>query len=153
MPEPIFQHSLRDPLTAAQRSANMRAIKAFGTKPEKIVGRWISRLRLKPAKHVHSLPGRPDFVFSSRRKIVFVYGDFWHGWRFPLWRTRLPRLYWRDKIERNRQRDRRNRRRLRLAGWDVLILWEHQVRRRPEEACRKLRAFLLSSGVSSTASR
>jgi DNA mismatch endonuclease (patch repair protein) len=144
-----FRHSAKDPLSAAQRSANMRAIRAFGTKPEKIVAVWIRRLRVRFSEHVHTLPGRPDFVFPKRRKIVFVYGDFWHGWRFPAWRNRLPKGYWRSKIERNRKRDRRTRRRLRSGGWQLLVLWEHQILSEPTRAVARLRTFLTSAPASS----
>lgn len=132
----------RDRLTKEQRSANMRAIRAFGTKPELIVENWIRRLRISFERHDHSLPGRPDFVFPRRRKVVLVHGDFWHGWRFPLWAKRLEQRYWRAKIERNRRYDRLNRRALRRRGWRVLVIWEHQIRKKPYETCLKLKDFL-----------
>lgn len=132
----------KDRLTAEQRSDNMRAIKAFGTKPERVVELWIRRLRIHHRKHDHNLPGRPDFVFDRYRKIVLVHGDFWHGWRFPVWEKRLPKKYWRAKIERNRRNDYRNRRHLRRLGWRVLILWEHQIRNAPVATFERLRAFL-----------
>ena len=53
------------------------------------------------------LPGKPDFVFIKARVVVFVDGDFWHGWRYPLWKQKLSD-YWQKKIERNRHRDRYN---------------------------------------------
>jgi len=134
----------KDRLTVKQRSENMRAIKAFGTKPECIVELWIRKLRFHHRKHDHKLPGRPDFIFPRRMKIVLVHGDFWHGWRFPAWKERLPKAYWRAKIERNRKNDIRNRRNLRRQGWKVLILWEHQICKAPGAAFEKLRAFLSS---------
>jgi DNA mismatch endonuclease (patch repair protein) len=124
---PRFRHSPRDRHTPRQRSENMRDIKAFGTRPERIVHGWIREIGRPALTHVHSLPGRPDFVFPDIRKVVLVYGDFWHGWRFPSWRGRLPPGYWRAKIEGNRARDARNRRRLRRLGWEVLVIWEHQL--------------------------
>lgn len=137
-----FRHSSRDRLSVGQRSANMRAIRAFGTGPERTVYEWIQKLGHKPEQHVHSLPGRPDFVFRKLRRIVFVYGDFWHGWRFPAWEHRLSEAYWRPKIRRNRDRDRRNRRRLRAQAWSILIIWEHQLRRDPAAVVASLRRFL-----------
>lgn len=75
-----------------------------------------------------SLPGRPDIVFSSARVIVFVDGDFWHGYRYPAWTRRLS-PYWHQKIQRNRLRDRRNFAKLRRAGWRVIRVWEHEVKK------------------------
>jgi DNA mismatch endonuclease (patch repair protein) len=138
----IISTPRKDRLSVEQRSENMRAIKAFGTKPERVVELWIRKLGLHHRKHDHNLPGRPDFVFGRLRKIVLVHGDFWHGWRFPAWEDRLPKEYWRSKIERNRRNDLRNRRRLRKLGWQVLILWEHQVRKAPDIAFERLRRFL-----------
>jgi DNA mismatch endonuclease (patch repair protein) len=132
----------KDRLTVEQRSENMRAIRAFGTKPERLVEFWIQRLKVHHKKHDHRLPGRPDFVFPRHRKIVLVHGDFWHGWRFPAWKNRMPKKYWRAKIERNRKNDLRNRRYLRRLGWEVLILWEHQIRKDPGATLERLCAFL-----------
>ena len=132
----------KDRLTVEQRSLNMRAIRAFGTKPECVVETWIRKLRIDHRKHDHDLPGRPDFVLPRLRKIVLVHGDFWHGWRLPAWRKRLPKDYWREKIERNRKIDIRNRRQLRRLGWKVLILWEHQIRKAPDDTFARLRTFL-----------
>jgi DNA mismatch endonuclease (patch repair protein) len=142
----------KDRLTVEQRSENMRAIKAFGTKPEQVVELWIRKLKIHHRKHDHNLPGRPDFVFPQSKRIILVHGDFWHGWRFSTWRNRLPKKYWRTKIERNRKNDLRNRRQLRRLGWQVLILWEHQIRRAPEPTFEKLRAFLYSDASAGDAS-
>lgn len=57
---------------------------------------------------------------------VFVDGDFWHGWRFPVWKDKLSEA-WELKIEKNRNRDSRNHRRLRRKGWRVVRIWEHQT--------------------------
>ncbi len=61
---------------------------------------------------------------------MFVNGDFWHGWRFPIWRHKL-QAFWLNKIERNRLRDAKVMRRLRRLGWKVMRLWEHEVERDP----------------------
>jgi DNA mismatch endonuclease (patch repair protein) len=78
--------------------------------------------------HDPELPGRPDFSFHELRLAVFVDGDFWHGWRFPVWASNLS-PQWRDKISGNRDRDARCHRRLRARGWRVLRIWEHQIER------------------------
>lgn len=73
--------------------------------------------------------GRPDFVFARERVAVFVDGCFWHGCpthgRTP--KTNQP--FWITKIARNRQRDRVVRRHLSAAGWKVVRIWEHELRR------------------------
>jgi DNA mismatch endonuclease (patch repair protein) len=67
-------------------------------------------------------------VFTTARVVVFIDGDFWHGWHFPKWYKRLS-PYWYEKIARNRRRDQANFRQLRRAGWRVIRIWEHEVKR------------------------
>jgi DNA mismatch endonuclease, patch repair protein len=104
----------------------MSRIKGMNTSPERAVRRCAYTRGLRYRVHVMSLPGRPDMVFAAAGLVVFIDGDFWHGWHFPRWCGRLS-PYWREKIERNRRRDRRNFQNLRRAGWRVLRLWEHEV--------------------------
>jgi DNA mismatch endonuclease (patch repair protein) len=117
-----------DIMSPEKRSALMSRIKGQGTKPELAVARELARLGLRPRQHVAGMPGRPDFVFIRARIAVFIDGDFWHGWRFPLWQHKLT-PFWREKIAGNRARDQRNMRRLRRAGWTVVRIWEHQLER------------------------
>lgn len=73
------------------------------------------------------LPGHPDFSWPLRKVALFVDGCFWHGcsrcYRSPAQNQR----YWREKLERNKARDRAVGRRLRAMGWSVVRIWECQV--------------------------
>ncbi len=113
-------------MSAEKRSAVMARIKGKDTGPEKQVTAALTEHGLSWESHARDLPGRPDFVFRDQRVAVFVDGDFWHGWRFPQWRSKLSEK-WEAKIDGNRRRDVRNHRRLRRKGWTVVRLWEHQV--------------------------
>ncbi len=104
----------------------MGRIKGRGTGIEKAVERALRRRRIYFASHVTGLPGRPDIVFRNGRLAVFIDGDFWHGWRFPLWEFKLA-PFWQRKIRGNRARDSRNFAALRRDGWKVLRLWEHEI--------------------------
>ena len=104
----------------------MTSVRSKDTGIEIAVLRAVHARGLRFRKHVRSLPGTPDIVFSGARVVVFVDGDFWHGQRFPAWQHKLS-PYWDAKIERNRQRDRKNFARLRREGWLVLRVWEHDV--------------------------
>lgn len=84
------------------------------------------RKGLRFRKHVRELPGRPDIVLARFKVVVFVDGDFWHGYRFPQWSDRVSE-FWREKIEGNRRRDQRNFRKLRRMGWRVIRIWQHQI--------------------------
>ncbi|MGL4463959.1 MAG: very short patch repair endonuclease [Planctomycetia bacterium] len=115
-----------DNLTPEQRRRTMQAVKGRNTTLERTVSSALHRRGLRFRRNVPGLPGKPDFVFPGSRLVVFVHGDFWHGWRFPQWKAKLT-PYWQEKIDRNRRRDRRNCARLRRAGWRVKTVWSHQV--------------------------
>lgn len=115
-----------DTLTPAQRSYCMSRIRGFDSRIEVTVREQLDQLGIKYEANVMALPGRPDLVFIPSRLVVFIDGDFWHGYRYPVWKNRLSK-YWRQKIERNRRRDRQNHAKLRRRGWRVVRLWAHHV--------------------------
>jgi DNA mismatch endonuclease (patch repair protein) len=117
------------------RSKVMSRIRGKDTAPERVLASLLEPRGILWEAQVRSLPGRPDFVFAEQKVAVFVDGDFWHGWRFPLWRHKLQEK-WAAKIAANRERDRKNHRRLRRLGWTVIWIWEHQLKNAPE-ACRQ----------------
>lgn len=93
--------------------------------------------------HVAALPGKPDIVFPSRRKAVFVHGCFWHGHDCPRG-ARMPKTnvaYWSAKLERNRNRDTLNKSRLTEQGWRSLVVWECEFRQ-PDALIERVRRFL-----------
>ena len=106
----------------------MSRVRSTDTLPELLVRKLVHARGLRFRKHSPRLAGRPDLVFVRSRVVVFVDGDYWHGWRFPAWKDKMG-TYWKQKIERNRVRDRRNFRRLRKDGWLVIRLWEHEIER------------------------
>lgn len=119
---------MADNLSQAQRSFCMSRVRNADTDLERRVRSALHHRGLRFRKHCRDLPGRPDIVFRASRVAVFIDGDFWHGYRFPLWRERLA-PFWQEKISINRQRDERNFRRLRRAGWKVIRVWQHEVER------------------------
>src|SRR5687767_310343 len=103
------------------RSANMRAIRSKGTKPEMIVRRLAHALGFRFRVHRADLPAKPDLLFPSRRKLIFVHGCFWHSHGCS--RAHEPRSnlgYWQPKLRRNINRDAESRQLLRASGWKVL---------------------------------
>lgn len=113
-------------MTPEQRSYCMSRIKGKDTGLEVQVRSALHKKGLRFRKHVKELPGKPDIVFSKARIAVFIDGDFWHGYRFSSWKDRLSD-FWEKKIAKNRERDTKNRRKLRQMGWKVIRLWQHEV--------------------------
>ena len=115
------------------RSANMRAIRSTDTIPEMTVRKLAHGLGYRFRLHRRNLPGNPDLVFPSRRKVIFVHGCFWHshsGCKIAH-RPKTNLDYWTPKLERNRSRDIRNLERLSALGWKVLVVWECQMSNEP----------------------
>ena len=117
---------MADMMSKEKRSRLMSRIRGKDTTPELYVHALLQAINFSYERHASDLPGSPDFVFRDEKLAVFVDGDFWHGWRFPVWRHRLA-LKWREKIAKNRLRDRRDHRCLRRNGWAVIRIWEHQI--------------------------
>jgi len=137
-----------DRISAEKRSKNMQRIRAFGTAPEVVVRHLVCQVgfRSRYRLHNHKLPGRPDVVFPTMRKIIFVHGCFWHSHqRCKLAHTPKSRLgYWKPKLQRNKMRDRRNASELRREGWRVLIVWECQTRNSARQVQQAIAHFLKS---------
>lgn len=131
--------------TDPKRSAIMRAVRSKDTAPEMVVRRLAHRLGFRFRLHRKDLPGSPDLVFPSRRKVVLVHGCFWHGHSCSRG-ARQPKAnsdYWQAKIVRNVDRDVRNTSALNQAGWEVLIVWEcDTLKGKREKLAAELKEFL-----------
>lgn len=123
----------------------MARIRAKDTGPELTVRRLTHKLGYRYRLHRRELPGSPDLVFLSRRKVIFVHGCFWHrhgNKNCTLARLPKSRLaFWKAKLEGNKLRDRRNRAKLSAAGWRSLVIWECQLRDL-DAVTRKIAKFL-----------
>ncbi len=128
---------MSDIMSKEQRSYCMSRIKGKDTGIERVVRSELHKRGYRFRKHVKDLPGKPDIVFVRQRVVVFLDGDFWHGYRFPQWKGRLSK-YWRDKIGKTRERDKRNFAKLRRMGWRVIRVWEHSVEKNLEGVISKI---------------
>jgi len=132
-----------DKLTPQRRSDNMARIRSKDTSPELIVRRIAHGMGYRYRLHAKDLPGKPDLVFRSRKKAIFIHGCFWHGHtecregRVPKSRTD----YWQPKLERNRLRDAAHEEALHDLGWQTLTLWECQLKD-PAIVRRQIAKFL-----------
>ena len=126
-----------DNLTPEQRSYCMSRIKGKDTGLEMRVRSELHRRGFRFRKHVKELPGKPDVVFTKAKVAVFIDGDFWHGYRFPSWEHKVSD-FWKQKINKNRERDRRNHRKLKEMGWTVIRLWQHDLERDFQECIEKI---------------
>lgn len=130
-------------MTSEVRTRTMRAVKSRDTKPELFVRKIVYALGYRYRLHRKDLPGCPDLVFPGRRKVIFVHGCFWHGHNCKRG-GRVPKenmSYWREKIAKNIERDKKHIDNLNKMGWNTLLLWECDLKGL-EVVKREVKAFL-----------
>jgi len=129
---------MTDVFPSEKRSWIMSRVREKNTSPELKVRSLIHRLGFRFRLHRKDLPGKPDLVFPSRKKVIFVHGCFWHGHDCARG-NREPKTnseYWIEKIHRNIERDASNQSNLKTLGWGVLVIWECQTKNTKELAKR-----------------
>lgn len=118
-----------DNVSPARRSEIMGRVRSRDTVPEMRVRKLVHSMGYRYRLHAKDILGKPDLVFRSRRKVIFVHGCFWH--RHPgCALARMPKSredFWLQKLEANRQRDLKIERTLRETNWSVLIIWECEL--------------------------
>jgi len=133
---------MTDSFDKETRSRIMAAIHSKNTLPEVRTFRALRQKGIYFQRHYRGVSGSPDIAVPSSKKAVFIDGDFWHGFRYPLWKKRLNSSFWREKIEHNRRRDKLCHQRLRRKGWKVLRIWEHQLERDFNKTISRVATFL-----------
>ena len=107
----------------------MAAIKSKNTKPELIVRKFLFKRGFRYRIHFNRLPGHPDIVMKKYRTVIFVNGCFWHGHECKF--ASIPKSntkFWKDKITRNKERDKLTIKKLALMGWNSITIWECQIK-------------------------
>jgi len=120
---------MTDVFSKDTRAWIMRQVRGKDTKPELIIRSFIHCLGYRFRLHKKNLPGKPDLVFPSRQKVIFVHGCFWHGHKCRRG-NRMPKTnvnYWKNKIERNMYRFVKQKKDLKKQGWESLVIWECQI--------------------------
>ena len=113
------------------RSYNMSRIKGKDTKPEVLVRKYLFSKGLRFRKNDRRYPGTPDIVLPKYNTVVFVHGCFWHlhpGCKYAV----LPSSnveFWEKKLYGNRSRDKQNQDKLTAMGWNVIVVWECQLKK------------------------
>lgn len=136
---------MADIKTPEERSRNMSLIRSTDTKPEALVRKYLFSHGFRYRKNDKKLPGKPDIVLPKYKTVIFVNGCFWH--MHGCSRSRLPKSnleYWKPKIDKNIERDRIVRSKLSELGWNVIVVWECELKKknfdnRMEKLCSEIR--------------
>ena len=109
----------------------MASIKGKDTKPELAFRKALWKAGIRYRVNYKQLPGRPDISNKGLRFVVFIDGEFWHGYNWAEKKSKIKtnRDFWIPKIERNMQRDRSNDLKLKEMGYKIFRFWEHEVRK------------------------
>ena len=131
-----------------ERSKNMSAIKNKNTKPELIVRKYLFSQGFRYRLNVSKLPGKPDIVLSKYRTVIFVNGCFWHlhNCKYFVY-PKQNADFWKNKINSNVERDKRNYNALIAAGWKVIIIWECELKQKREETLTALVKEIQETGI------
>lgn len=117
------------------RSYNMSRIKGKNTKPEEIVRKYLFSKGFRYRKNDKKLPGTPDIVLPKYKTVIFVNGCFWHGHKdcryFVVPKTNTD--FWLNKINTNIERDKRKQEALKELGWNVIVVWECELKSQTKE--------------------
>lgn len=117
-------------ITSKKRSGIMKKIKSKDTQPEIMLRRELWKRGYRYRKNFSELPGKPDIVFIRKKVVVFIDGDFWHGYNWEEKKRKIlnNKEYWVKKIEKNIERDRENTKKLSNMGYKVIRFWEHEIK-------------------------
>ena len=121
---------MADVHTPEQRSYNMSRIRGKDTKPEELVRKYLFSQGFRYRKNDVRLPGKPDIVLPKYKTVIFVNGCFWHaheGCKYFVW-PKKNKEFWENKIEGNVLRDIKNQNVLVDLGWNIVIVWECELK-------------------------
>lgn len=135
---------MADRISKKQRSENMTAVKSRGNKSTEL--KFVALLKENKIsgwrRHYKRLIGTPDFAFPKQKVAVFIDGCFWHGCRKCYVAPKSNVAFWKNKIEKNRQRDGRVSKVLKQQGWSVVRIKEHLLKRSDANAVRAVQKFI-----------
>lgn len=136
---------MADRLTKEHRSWNMSRIRSTNSKPEIIVRSLLHRMGYRFRLHRKDLPGKPDIVLPKYRTVIFVHGCFWHrhqGCKYA-YQPKTRKEFWEAKFKSNIERDKMVFSKLQTLGWEVIVIWECEIKNRlnpvMNTVCKKLK--------------
>jgi DNA mismatch endonuclease (patch repair protein) len=140
---------MADVFSKAKRSQIMSKISGKETKPEILVRKSLFAQGFRYRKNDKRFPGKPDIVLPKYKTVIFVHGCFWHCHQ-GCKKSALPQTnheFWKNKIQRNADRDKLNQKELKKLGWKIIIIWQCQIRNRElfEETIKQTVKTILSN--------
>jgi DNA mismatch endonuclease (patch repair protein) len=117
----------------------MSCIRSKNTSLEMSFKKLLDKNKFMGYKIHPKMLGNPDFIFPKKRLLIFIDGDFWHGYNWKKLHKVPPKKYWQAKISKTIARDKKYTKQLKKEGWKVLRFWENEIKGNPERCIIKLR--------------
>lgn len=133
---------MTDVLTPKQRTYNMSRIRGKNTAPEIKLRKMLFATGVRGYRIHYALPGKPDIVFVKKKIAIFIDGCFWHKCPVCFQEPETRKDFWMKKIQSNIDRDKKVNEQLKKDGWIVIRIWEHDIKKEPQEAIKKIVALL-----------
>lgn len=138
---------MADTLTPEKRSWNMSKIKSGNTKPEKMVRSLLHQMGYRFRLHRKDLPGKPDIVLPKYNTVIFVHGCFWHrheGCKYA-YNPKSRIEFWQKKFKKNMERDKKNQKELSDLGWNIILIWECEIKKKDSvnDLLKKMEGLIL----------
>ena len=134
---------MTDVLTQEQRKFNMSRIQGKNTGPEVKLRKLLYSKGIRGYRIHYKLPGKPDIVFTKKKIAIFIDGCFWHKCPVCFQEPETRKEFWMKKIQSNIDRDKKVDEKLKNDGWTVIRIWEHEIRKEPENAVKKIITSLM----------
>ncbi len=134
-----------------KRSEVMSKIRSKDTKPEMFLRKALFAKGFRYRLYDKKLPGKPDIVLPKYKTVIFIHGCFWHGHQ-GCKRGHIPKSnidYWLNKINSNRERDNSNTNQLVSLGWNVIVVWECEIKtvKKLESIVNKIFEVFMESSI------
>jgi len=133
---------MTDVLTPDQRKFNMSRIRGKNTGPEVRLRKLLWSQGIRGYRIHYNLPGKPDIVFTKKKIAIFIDGCFWHRCPVCFQEPATRKEFWMKKIQSNIERDKKVNEQLSSDGWNVIRIWEHEIRKNPSLVIEKIRENL-----------
>ena len=133
---------MTDVLTSEQRKFNMSRIRGKNTGPEVRLRKLLWSQGVRGYRIHYNLPGKPDIVFTKKKIAIFIDGCYWHKCPVCFQEPETQKEFWMKKIQSNVDRDKKVNEQLKGEGWNVIRIWEHEIRKNPSLVIEAIRENL-----------
>jgi DNA mismatch endonuclease, patch repair protein len=131
-----------DKFTHEQRSSNMKAVKSKGTKLEERVNKELWKRGIRYRKNNKNLLGKPDISIQKYKIVIFIDSCYWHGCEQHGAIPATNREFWVNKLNRNKERDKEVTVYYQKKGWNLLRIWEHDLKQDFEGTIDSIETFI-----------